>query len=63
MKERSSECKDNNAVIVKGMMPGRAWVTAAPTGRLSAHIVPVIAGSGWQKQLDIGFDESIIIFT
>ena len=30
MKERSSECKDNNAATVKGMMPGRARITALP---------------------------------
>ncbi len=26
MKEQSSECKDNNAAIVKRMMPDQVWI-------------------------------------
>jgi hypothetical protein len=32
MKEQSWECKDNNAAIVKGMMPGQVWITLPRRG-------------------------------
>ena len=28
MKKQSSECKDNNAATVKGMMPSKVWIAS-----------------------------------
>lgn len=62
MKERSSECKGNNAACVNGMMPGRVWTALLRRAPLH-HTEHVITGGGRQKQLDIGPDIGIIIFT
>src|ERR1700683_919674 len=62
MRKQRSECKDNNAASVKGMMPNGSWMTLL---RRAAKwlTLPVITGSGRQKQLDSDSNESIIIFT
>ncbi len=60
--KKSLKCKDNNAANVKGMMPGGAW-TATPQRATNHHKLPVITDGRWQKELDSGLNESIIIFT
>src|SRR5580658_642714 len=62
MRKQSSECKDNNAASVKGMMPNGSWMTLL---RRAAKwlTLPVITGRRRQKQLDSGSDGSIIMFT
>ena len=62
MKKQSLECKDNNAATVKGMMPSKVWI-AMWLRVADSECMPVIAGDGWQKQLDNGLEVSIIIFT
>src|ERR1700693_157008 len=62
MRKQSSECKDNNAAVVKRMMPNGSW-TELVRWALRWLAAPAMTGSGRQKQLDIGPSGSIIIFT
>ena len=62
MNPRSFRCKENNAAVVKGMMPG--WLGNVRLQRLaSGQKYSILMRPGSQKQLDTILDKSIIIFT